>query len=98
VAEVRAKGSVTSKDIAEPVMLPDKGIWHPVADKVYESADEYFAWYNSAHAPAAGIAPGAPTVGLVLQKSHINTKDECHYIAMVAELEARGARVVTLYR
>lgn len=32
-------------------------------------------------------------VGLVLQKSHINTKDECHYVALVAELEARGAKV-----
>lgn len=32
-------------------------------------------------------------VGLVLQKSHINTKDECHYVALIAELEARGAKV-----
>lgn len=45
------------------------------------------------HAPAAEIKPGAPTVGLVLQKSHINTKDECHYVALIAELEARGSKV-----
>ncbi|CAN0556464.1 unnamed protein product, partial [Laminaria digitata] len=45
------------------------------------------------HAPAAGIKADAPVVGLVLQKSHINTKDECHYVALVAELEARGAKV-----
>ncbi|CAM9714263.1 unnamed protein product, partial [Discosporangium mesarthrocarpum] len=77
----------------EPVLLPDKGIWHPVADKVFESASEYLAWYNKVHAPAAGIAPDAPTVGLILQKSHINTKDECHYVALIAELEARGAKV-----
>ena len=46
------------------------------------------------HAPAAGIKADAPVVGLVLQKSHINTKDECHYVALVAELEARGAKVL----
>lgn len=45
------------------------------------------------HVPAAGIKPEAPVVGLVLQKSHINTKDECHYVALIAELEARGAKV-----
>lgn len=45
------------------------------------------------HAVAAGIKDDAPVVGLVLQKSHINTKDECHYVALVAELEARGAKV-----
>ena len=50
------------------------------------------------HAPAANIPADAPCIGLVLQKSHINTKDECHYVAMVAELEARGAKVITLYR
>ena len=39
----------------------------------------------------------AVTVGLVLQKSHINTKDECHYTAVISELEARGAKVVCIY-
>lgn len=38
--------SALKKDIAEPVLLPDKGIWHPVADKVFENAAEYLAWYN----------------------------------------------------
>ena len=54
--------------------------------------------YNSEHAPAVGINPAAaPTVGVILQKSHINTKDECHYISLIAELEARGARVICIY-
>lgn len=97
VADVKKSANVSDQDIAEPVLLPDKGIWHPVADSVFQSADEYFKWYNSVHAPAAGIERDAPTVGLILQKSHINTKDECHYVALIAELEARGARVMTLY-
>ena len=46
VPDVREMDSVVEQDIAEPVLLPDKGIWHPVADKVFENADEYLAWYN----------------------------------------------------
>ena len=34
VEDVKTQARVTAKDIAEPVLLPDKGIWHPVADKV----------------------------------------------------------------
>lgn len=50
VPEVMEMESVMEKDIAEPVLLPDKGIWHPVADKVFENADEYLAWYNKVRA------------------------------------------------
>ncbi|CAM9213486.1 unnamed protein product [Chrysoparadoxa australica] len=91
------KGKTVNAELSEPMLLPDKGIWHPVADKVFENPSEYFAWYNNVHAPAAEIKPDAPTVGLILQKSHINTKDDCHYVALIAELEARGSKVITLY-
>ena len=38
----------------------------------------------------AGIdAKTAPTVGIILQKSHINTKDDTHYVSLIAELESR---------
>merc|ERR1711991_627467 len=88
--------------IAEPVLIADKGIWHPMApqDKgsVFETYEEYIKWYDQVHCPAAGIDPKtANTVGLVLQKSHINTKDEAHYVSMISELEARGAKVVCIY-
>ena len=53
---------------------------------------EYDAWYDGEHAQLAGVVPAdAPTVGLVLQKSHINTKDDAHYVALIMELEAQGA-------
>lgn len=83
----------------EPVLLPDKAIWHPVApDIVFESNAEYFNWYNTDFCPDAGIDPAtAPTIGLILQKSHINTKDDTHYVSLISELESRGARVVAIY-
>mmetsp|Transcript_25951 Transcript_25951/g.55788 ORF Transcript_25951/g.55788 Transcript_25951/m.55788 type:complete len:1405 (+) Transcript_25951:187-4401(+) len=83
----------------EPVLLPDKAIWHPVApDIVFEDNEAYFKWYNNEHCPDAGIDPKtAPTVGIILQKSHINTKDDTHYVSLIAELESRGSRVVPIY-
>ena len=83
--------------IAEPVLLPDKGIWHPLGPEVYQDVNEYFSWYETTHAPAAGLAEDAPVVGVVLQKSHINTGDAGHYVSLISELEARGAKVVCIY-
>jgi len=95
---VEGKNLVAEADIIEPILLPDKGIWHPLAPRVFDDITEYQEWYNTEHAPLAGIdVATAPTVGVILQKSHINTKDECHYVSMIAELEARGARVVCIY-
>merc|ERR1719261_625195 len=83
----------------EPILLPDKAIWHPVApDIVFETNEDYFRWYNTQHCPEAGIDPNtAPTIGIILQKSHINTKDDTHYVSLIAELESRGSRVVPIY-
>jgi len=90
--------NIAENSIAEPVLIPDKGIWHPLAESVFENVEDYNAWYDKVHAPKAGInVKKARTIGIILQKSHINTKDECHYIAMISELEARGARVVCIY-
>ena len=90
--------NVSASSIAEPVLIPDKGIWHPMASSVFDSIEAYNVWYEKVHCPAAGInTKSAVTVGLILQKSHINTKDECHYVALISELEARGAKVVCIY-
>lgn len=34
VEDVKSTQSVISANIAEPVLLPDKGIWHPIAGQV----------------------------------------------------------------
>jgi magnesium chelatase subunit H len=83
----------------DPVLLPDKAIWHPVAPSiVFENTQTYFEWYDKEFCPEAGIDPKtAPTIGLLLQKSHINTKDDTHYVSLISELESRGARVVPVY-
>mmetsp|Transcript_9944 Transcript_9944/g.23564 ORF Transcript_9944/g.23564 Transcript_9944/m.23564 type:complete len:1396 (-) Transcript_9944:3161-7348(-) len=95
-AEMEGKEKMVAE---EPMLLPDKAIWHPVApDAVFETPQDYFKWYDNEFCPDAGIDPKtAPTVGILLQKSHINTKDDTHYVSLIAEMESRGARVVPVY-
>ena len=95
-------GVELAKEVQEPVLIPDKGIWHPLApgNAVFETVAEYQEWYDKEHCKAAGIdanSASTVTIGLVLQKSHINTKDECHYTALISEIEARGHKVVCIF-
>jgi magnesium chelatase subunit H len=100
VAPIKENMNGKEKMVAEePLLLPDKAIWHPVApDIVFETNTEYLKWYENEFCPDAGIDPKtAPTIGILLQKSHINTKDDTHYVSLISELESRGAKVVAVY-
>ncbi|BAM81565.1 magnesium chelatase subunit H [Cyanidioschyzon merolae strain 10D] len=84
-------------EVKDPVLFPDAGIWHPVAPKMFEDVTEYIRWYDKEHAPRARLANDAPTIGIVLQRSHLVTKDDCHYVSFIQELEARGAKVIPIF-
>ncbi|MFM7221198.1 MAG: cobaltochelatase subunit CobN, partial [Nodosilinea sp.] len=89
---------VDSLDYQEPVTYPDLGIWHPLAPTMFEDIKEYLNWYDSRRDIAADLKdPLAPTVGLVLQRTHLVTGDDAHYVAMVQELEYLGARVIPVF-
>ncbi len=82
----------------EPVTYPDQGIWHPLAPQMFEDVKEYLNWYNSRSDISGDLKdPLAPCVGLVLQRTHLVTGDDAHYVAMVQELEASGARVIAVF-
>lgn len=83
--------------VALPVVYPDVGIWHPVAPRMFEDLQEYMAWYEKEHCPLANLTDKSPTVGLVLARTHMITGDDCHYISIVSELEARGAKVIPIF-
>ncbi|NES19233.1 MAG: magnesium chelatase subunit H [Symploca sp. SIO3E6] len=88
----------TSVEFKDPVVYPDMGIWHPLAPKMFEDIQEYLDWYNSRRDISTHLQdPLAPCVGLVLQRTHLVTGDDAHYVAMVQELEAMGARVVPVF-
>ena len=82
----------------DPVTYPDMGIWHPLAPQMFENIKEYFDWHRSRQdVPEELRDPLAPTVGLVLQRTHLITGDDAHYVAMVQELESMGARVIPVF-
>ncbi|MEH2294564.1 magnesium chelatase subunit H [Nostoc sp.] len=82
----------------QPVVYPDLGIWHPLAGSMFEDVREYLNWYTSRKDISNDLKdPLAPCVGLVLQRTHLVTGDDAHYVAMVQELEAMGARVLPVF-
>jgi magnesium chelatase subunit H len=82
----------------EPVTYPDMGIWHPLAPRMFEDVQDYLDWYNSRPDISDDLKdPLAPTVGLVLQRTHLVTGDDAHYVAMAQELECMGARVIPVF-
>ncbi len=84
--------------VRDPVTYPDMGIWHPIAPKMFESVKDYLSWFNSRSDIDDDMKdPLAPTIGLVLARSHLVTGDDAHYVAMVQELEAQGARVIPVF-
>jgi magnesium chelatase subunit H len=87
-----------SPDYLAPVVYPDLGIWHPLAPNMFEDVKEYLNWY-SARKDISGDLKDllAPCIGLVLQRTHLVTGDDAHYVAMVQELEALGAKVIPVF-
>ncbi len=82
----------------EPVTFPDMGIWHPLAPQMFEDVKEYLNWYTSRRDLSdEQRAPQSPTIGLVLQRTHIVTGDDAHYVAIIQEFEAMGAKVVPIF-
>jgi magnesium chelatase subunit H len=85
-------------DYQEPVVYPDLGIWHPLSMKMFEDVKEYLSWYNSrTDIPDDLKDPLALCIGLILQRTHLVTGDDAHYVAMIQELEAMGARVIPVF-
>jgi len=82
----------------DPLTYPDMGLWHPLAPEMFEDVKEYLNWFNSRRDISPDLKdPLAPTIGLVLQRTHLVTGDDAHYVAMVQELESMGARVIPVF-
>ncbi|KAL8489547.1 hypothetical protein ACS0TY_025453 [Phlomoides rotata] len=85
-------------EYSDPVLYLDTGVWHPLAPCMYDDVKEYLNWYATRRDTNEKLkSANAPVVGLVLQRSHIVTGDESHYVAVIMELEARGAKVIPIF-
>jgi magnesium chelatase subunit H len=82
--------------VADPVVFLDLGIWHPLAPGMFEDLKEYLNW-SASRPDLSEKARKGPVIGLVLQRSHIVTGDEAHYVAVIQELEYRGATVIPVF-
>jgi magnesium chelatase subunit H len=88
----------TEVQYQEPVVYPDMGIWHPLSMEMFEGVKEYLTWYNHRIDIGDDLKdPLAPCIGLILQRTHLVTGDDAHYVAMIQELEALGARVLPVF-
>ncbi|QLE57253.1 magnesium chelatase subunit H [Nostoc sp. TCL26-01] len=95
---VEKQNSASQVEYQAPVVYPDMGIWHPLATTMFEDVREYLNWYTARKDIASDLKdPLAPCIGLVLQRTHLVTGDDAHYVAMVQELEALGARVLAVF-
>ncbi|MER3433207.1 MAG: magnesium chelatase subunit H [Leptolyngbya sp. ERB_1_1] len=91
------KGEVGG-EVQAPQVYPDLGIWHPMAPTMFEDLKEYLNWFNSRKDIQEDMRdPLVPSVGLVLQRTHLVTGDDAHYVAMVQEIESMGARVIPVF-
>ena len=88
----------SSLEYKAPVVYPDMGIWHPLATTMFEDVREYLNWYGSRKDISEDLKdPLAPCVGLVLQRTHLVTGDDAHYVAIVQEIESMGAKVLPVF-
>jgi len=95
---LHADGDRDAGTYAEPVVYPDMGIWHPLAPQMFEELKDYLQWYQQRPDIKDDLKdPLAPCVGLVLQRTHLITGDDAHYVAIISELEAMGARVIPIF-
>ncbi|MBE9052129.1 magnesium chelatase subunit H [Nostocales cyanobacterium LEGE 11386] len=92
------KQKFASPTYQAPVVYPDMGIWHPLATTMFEDVKEYLNWYTARKDISSDLKdPLAPCVGLVLQRTHLVTGDDAHYVAIVQELECLGAKVIPVF-
>tara|TARA_B100000700_G_scaffold36280_1_gene35475 strand:+ start:1331 stop:5284 length:3954 start_codon:yes stop_codon:yes gene_type:complete len=96
VFEIDEKTLKEEEKVSDPQVFPDLGIWHPLAPKMFEDIKEYLNW-NSSRKDQLNKSSHSPVIGLVLQRSHIVTGDEAHYVAIIQELEFRGASVIPVF-
>jgi len=74
-------------EVPPPEELPWQGIYHPDAEGIFESLDDYNAWYKDKK-------KGKHTVGLLLFRSAWLEGDTAMWDAVIKEFEGKGVNVI----
>ncbi|CBL46182.1 Predicted CobN/magnesium chelatase [gamma proteobacterium HdN1] len=89
--EVRHAG----RDCVDPVIYPDAGIYHPLANgQVFTQLEEFLQWKSqNGHA----VANNAPVVAILFHKGYMDSGLTALLDATVEKIEAQGAIAVPVY-
>src|SRR5215204_4790355 len=81
--------------VAPPEAVPAVGVYHPDADSIFESFEDYRRWHDT-RARRAGTQPLEPskTVGLLLMRTNVVSGTRRHYDALVRAVEREGLAVL----
>ncbi len=89
--------------ISQPERMPSVAIYHPDAPKLFETFEDYAAWYQRTRSPnSKGQSPKsaqldldpASTIGLLLMRPQVVSKTTKHYDALIHAIEAEGLSVI----
>ncbi len=88
---------VRGEDLAAlpaPVDLPNGGIYHPQADRVFADLPAYLAWWEGAH----GSSYQRPVIAMEFSSSYISDGQTRMLDDIISAIEARGAVPLSFYR
>jgi magnesium chelatase subunit H len=77
--------------VPPPEAVPAVGVYHPEADSIFESFEEYRRWHD-ARARRLKLQPleASKTVGLLLMRTNVVSGTRKHYDALVRAVEREG--------
>ncbi|HEY7547035.1 MAG TPA: cobaltochelatase subunit CobN, partial [Blastocatellia bacterium] len=84
-------GVKTRIDIHAPEQMPVVGIYHPDADRIFDSFDAYRKWHERKR--KRKLDP-ASTVGLLLMRPQIVSQSRQHYDGLIRAIEREGLSVI----
>ncbi len=89
----------SDRPVAAPIIYPQRGIYHPdYPGKIFTDLSSYLSWRQwPAGQSAATEKSGSAVVGILLNRMSIESADSLLIDQTIAQLEARGARVVPFF-
>jgi len=78
-------------EVETPEHAPAVAVYHPDAERLFESFDEYQSWYEKSH--NRNLDP-ARTIGLLLMRPQIISGARGHYDGLIRAIEAEGLGVI----
>ncbi|MEM6973074.1 MAG: magnesium chelatase subunit H [Pseudomonadota bacterium] len=84
--------------VAAPVDYPETGLYHPrLPDRVTEDVDALPLPMVTPPVEVGAATGPRPTVGLIVLRAYVLSRDAAHYDGVIAAMEAQGMRVIPAF-